>query len=162
MPELLKFYHSYRTQPGVRFLQGRDGLREVYKDHLKNGGDEVVFRTEADNEYYGDDLIHYMVERAVKGIKTDMISPYQKGMAEFASAENVKYKREVTFVPPEAYSAPVEISVYGSKVAITSFGEEAIGTLIESPQIAQAMRQIFALAKRGAAGMMETDGEIGV
>lgn len=155
MPELVKFYHTHRTQPGVRFLQGREGLREVYKDHLKNGGDEVIFRTKADNDYYGDDLINYMVERAARGIQTDMISPYQAGMYHYAKTENVKYKRQVTFVPEEAYSAPVEISVYGTKLAITSFGEEAIATLIESPQIANAMRQIFAMAKRGATEMMK-------
>lgn len=155
LPELLKFYHSYRTQPGVRFLQGRDGLREVYKDHLRTGGNEVVFRTKADNDYYGDDLINYMEQRAAKGIQTDMISPYQEGMYHRAKSENAKYKRDVTFVPDEAYSAPVEISVYGSKVAITSFGEEAIATLIESPQIAEAMRQVFAMAKRGAQEIME-------
>jgi hypothetical protein len=45
------------------------------------------------------------------------------------------------------------VAVYSSRVAITSFGEEAVAMLIESPQIADAMRQIFAMAKEGAAQM---------
>lgn len=153
MPELVKFYHAHRTQPGVRFLQGKEGLQQVYQDHLKTGGDEVIFRTAADNEYYGQGLLDYMGERAAKGIKTDMISPWQRRMAADAPTENIRLKRDVTFVPPEAYTAPVEISVYGSRVAITSFGEEAIATLIDSPQVAEAMRQVFAMAKRGAQEM---------
>lgn len=154
MPQLLKFFHEHRTQPGVRFLQGRAGLKEVYQDHLKTGGDICVFRTPLDESYYGDDLYGYMEERAKRGIKVDLISPHQPGTEQYHQ-ENLPLNREMTWIPEEAYTAPVEISMYNSRVAITSFGEEAVAMLIESPQIAQAMREIFAMAKVGAGQMLQ-------
>lgn len=150
MPELFNYYHSLRSQPGVRFLQGRKALLEVYKDHLDAGTDVQIFRTAADEDYFGDDLYDYMKQRAEKGIKTELISPYFPGAEAYAKENDASLNREVTWTPPETYTAPVEITIYGSKVSITSFGEEAIATIIESPQIAEALRQIFVLAKVGA------------
>lgn len=50
----------------------------------------------------------------------------------------------------DEYTAPVEIDIYGDKIALMSFGKELIGVIIESPQIARALKEIFLLAKRGA------------
>lgn len=150
MPELLDYYHSLRSQPGVRFLQGRKALLEVYKDHLDAGTDVQIFRTPADEDYFGEDLYNYMKQRAEKGIKAELISPYFPGMEAYSKENDAELNREVTWTPPETYTAPVEITIYDSKVSITSFGEEAIATIIESPQIADSLRQIFNLAKEGA------------
>lgn len=147
MPELLSAYHSKRQQPGVRFVQGRKALLDVYEDHVKTGEDVFVFRSKSDDEYFGEDLYGYLEQKANKGIRTELISPYLEGSVRYAKKNDEKLKRKMMFVPLESYDAPVEISVYGSKVSMISFGEEAIATIIESPQIALAMRQIFALAK---------------
>ena len=40
-------------------------------------------------------------------------------------------------------------------VSLISFGKEAIGTIIESPQIAEAFREIFAMAQVGAEVLMD-------
>lgn len=155
MPELLKYFNQYRNQPGVRFLQGRENLLRAYKEHLQAGGDAVVFRTTADDEYFGNDLYEYMEERAKQGITAELISPYSESAAHYTS-QNPHLKREVTWVPAEAYTAPVEIFTYGSSTSITSFGDEAVATIIESQQIADAIRQIFALAKHGARQLDKT------
>nr|MBP9821153.1 hypothetical protein [Candidatus Saccharibacteria bacterium] len=39
--------------------------------------------------------------------------------------------------------------VYGNKVSIISFGKEAIGTVIDSPQIAESLKQIFKILDKG-------------
>jgi hypothetical protein len=39
--------------------------------------------------------------------------------------------------------------VYGDKLAILSYGHEAIGMIIESPQIAEGFRQLLDLAEEG-------------
>lgn len=44
-------------------------------------------------------------------------------------------------------------SAYGDKVAIISFGEEATGTILESPQIAQAFQQLWGMARAGAGNL---------
>ncbi|MBA3679398.1 hypothetical protein H0W80_04420 [Candidatus Saccharibacteria bacterium] len=52
-----------------------------------------------------------------------------------------------TFYDPKLFDMPVEINIYGDKVAYLSFGEEVIGTIIHSPQIAQAQRELFNMIK---------------
>ncbi len=49
----------------------------------------------------------------------------------------------------DKYDAPVEIDIFGNKVAILSFGDELIGMIIESKQIASSLRQLFILATLG-------------
>ena len=43
----------------------------------------------------------------------------------------------------EDYTSPMEIMVYGDKVAMIAFGETQMATIITSPIIAEAMRQIL-------------------
>lgn len=58
---------------------------------------------------------------------------------------------------PQEYTAPVEWSVYGNKVSIISFGEEAMGMVIDSPQIAESLRQIFAMLEQGLKSKSDYD-----
>lgn len=48
-------------------------------------------------------------------------------------------------MPVDAYTSPVEIMIYGKKVALISYGETEIITIITSPVIASAFREIFAM-----------------
>ncbi len=50
-----------------------------------------------------------------------------------------------TWMQAEDYDEPVEWVGYGDKVAIMSFGQEMMGLIIESPQIARAFRKIYKL-----------------
>lgn len=56
---------------------------------------------------------------------------------------------ERTWYKPEDYTAPVEWSVFGNKVALISFGKEAMGMIIESKQIAESLRQMFKMMDDG-------------
>ena len=46
-------------------------------------------------------------------------------------------------MPEEDYTSPMEIMVYGDKVALIAFGETQMATIVASPIIAEAMRQIL-------------------
>ena len=50
-----------------------------------------------------------------------------------------------TFLPENHYSAPVEIDVYGNKVAFISYGDTQMATIIDSPPIAESLRQLCQL-----------------
>jgi sugar-specific transcriptional regulator TrmB len=153
LPGMLSYYYSYRGKPGIRFYEGEDGLEQIYADHLRTREKVYVIRTEADEKYFGTVLYNYMNKRASLGIETELLGPGYAGAIEWAKENDDRLKRVTTWFPPQAYTAPVEISVYGTKVSMISFGDEAVGTIIESPQIAQAMCEVFAMAKRGAAEM---------
>jgi sugar-specific transcriptional regulator TrmB len=154
LPRLLTYYYSNRGEPGVRFYQGKDGLTKIYEDHLRTGEDVYFIRTPADEEYFGEVLYQYMQKRAKRDIKAHGLAPAFPGAVSWAKQHDKELNRQMSWFPSKAYNAPVEISIYGDKVSLISFGQEAIGMIIESPQIAQALRELFQMASVGAKEMM--------
>lgn len=147
MPQLLTYYYSFQPEPGIKFYQGEKALIEVYKDQLRSRQDVYLVRTPADEQHFGHQLYHYMKLRAQQGQKAYVIAPDFPSAKEYSAKNDKELKREMTWVPVKSYTAPVEISVYGNKVAYISFGDELSATIIDSPQIAEAMRQVLALVK---------------
>lgn len=147
---MLAYYYAQKRQPGLKYFQGKAGLQEIYKDHLQTGKDVYLVRTQADEGYFGEELYEYMEKRAKQGIITHGLLPLDPGSFAWAKKHDKHLKREVSWYPHEAYTAPVEIAIYGDKVSIISFGNEAVGTILENPQIAHALRDLFNMAKIGA------------
>lgn len=147
MPDLLAKFHEHTSQPGVQFYQGLDGIKEMYQDTLKQRDDIYLLRSPHDDALFGVKYFtDYKTTRAQCGIKTYMLNTTTDPKHWNAQTDN-KYNIERTQLPKNAYTAPVEMSCYGSKLALISFGEEVIGTIIESPQIANAFRQVFSIMR---------------
>lgn len=156
LPNMLSYYYTYRGKPGVRFYEGKKGLQEIYKDHLRTREYVHVLRTPADVEF-GDVLFNYLDKRVALGVGSDMLSPAEETAQHYAKENDQRLQRTSTWFPPQFYSAPVEISIYGKKVSMISFGEEAVGIIVESPQVAEAMRQLYAMAKVGAQQLSQAE-----
>lgn len=154
LSEMLSHYYEHRKEPGVRFFQGEKGLVKVLEDHLKTGEELYFIRTLADEQHFGKLLYRYMDQRAKRGITSHGLAPFNEERYCWAQENDRKLNRKMSWYPPKAYTAPVEVDIYGSKVSFISFGEETIGTIIESPQIAHALREVFNMAKVGAAELM--------
>ena len=150
MPALLNFFYTFSDQPGVRFFQGVEGIKEIYNDTLRTRQDIYLLRSPHDSDFMSHDyFISYKSQRAKLGITTYVLSPDVPSAIRDKEVDT-KNKVKRTWLPKGAYTAPVELDIYGNKVALISFGEEAMGTIIESPQIADAMKQLFALVQAGA------------
>jgi sugar-specific transcriptional regulator TrmB len=155
MPGLLTTYHASVDRPGIRFYQGEDSLEKVYHDHLETGQDVYFVRTPADEDFFGDKLYEYMRKRAGKGLTAYGIAPFSTERVEYSKAHDKQLKRSMTYCAPEQYTSPVEISIYGDKTAFISFGEEIVASIIDSPQIAKAMKELFKMARLGALSKKE-------
>lgn len=155
LSDMLAYYYSQRRQPGVQYFRGEEGLRDMYNDIVRTGREVHLLRTYADEDYFGDWLYDFMEQRARAGISTKALVPFDLNSFTWAKKNNERLNRITAWYPREAYTAPVEISTYGDKVAIISFGEEAVGTILESPQIAQAFRELWAMAEVGAKVLMD-------
>lgn len=155
MPELLNYFYTYSEQPGVRFFQGREGLTKIYEDHLRTRQEVYFVRTPQDEDYFGDVLYKYMKQRAKLGIKAYGLSPWMQGFVDYARENDTALNRVMNWMPAASYKSPVEMSVYGDKVSLISFGDEALGMIIESPQIAEAMRELLKLAVVGGKTLLE-------
>ena len=145
---LLDIFYANNEMPGARTLEGIEGVKEVFKDNLRVKKDIYFIRTTADKVLSGaegkDFLHNYREKLPLLGIHTYGLTPVTKEAIKKVKTgrdEAVNFHR--TWMPEEDYTAPVEIQVYGCKVALISFGETEMATIIASPVIAEAMRQII-------------------
>jgi sugar-specific transcriptional regulator TrmB len=150
MPQLMTYFYTHSEQPGVRFYQGLDGLTKIYEDILRTRQTLYMVRTPAERATLGKDIVQKFIAQRIKlGIPVEAITPYTTSANKDPQVDAIQNFTR-TFMPAGAYTDPVEIDIYGNKVAFLSFGQELTGTIIESPQIANAMRAAFIIMKTGA------------
>lgn len=145
MPMVLSYFYSFTEKPGIRLLQGVEGLKEIYKDTLRTKKDIYFLRTPADVKTLGNDYFErYKKKRAALGIKTYAYTQNTPEARRHSQDDKVN-KMVRTWLKPKDYSAPVEINIYGNKVAFLVYGEDIMGVIIQNPPIAESMRQLFRL-----------------
>ena len=144
IPEL-ELLHAKQNRPRIRFYEGKDGLEHVYEDTLTS--------TEPIRAYASADDMHaglpgyfpkYYERRAEKGIAIRAIVPNSEAGRERQILDK-KEMRETALVPKDKYYFSPEINIYDNKIMIASWREK-LGIIIESSEIADAMKKIYELA----------------
>lgn len=144
IPEL-KSRHNVADRPKVLFYEGREGLEKVYEDTLTSHEAIRAYATYDDMQealpgYFPD----YFFRRAKKGIPIRAIFPFTKPGIDLSAYDEVQ-KRETAMIPADKYYFSPEINIYDNKVMIASW-KEKLGIIIESSEIADAMKKVFELA----------------
>lgn len=156
IPDLISM-HKTGDRPRVRFYEGLSGVKNVYEDTLS--AKEKVVRGFVSYEELQKTLPGYFPEyfarRAKSGILGRAIVTDTPEGRERVNV-NQEESRETVFVPEKYYFIP-EIDIYDNKVMIASWREK-LGIIIESSEIADAMKKIFELAWSEAKRL---DGELG-
>ncbi len=147
MTRYMTYFYTYQEQPGVRFFQGEDGIVKMYEDQLRTKKNIYFLRSESDVNVMGKTIYKVIENRHKLGIKVYGIEAGEADNIEFSRQNDIRLGRKISFYPTGLYTAPVNFYTYGTKTALISYGEEVIGTIIESPQIAQAFRQIHTMLK---------------
>jgi len=146
---LLKTIQKVGDRSTVKFYEGVEGLKQVYEDTLTS---HEKIRAFATVEYMHDTLGNYFPayykRRAGKGIAIKTILPNTPLSAERATHDKEE-ARESTLVPADRFTFSPEINIYDNKTMIASWREK-LGIIIESAEIADAMKKIFELAWIGA------------
>lgn len=162
LQELLSRYNLSFNKPSVQFFEGENGLREIYNDIVKQGKRLSLVRATYDETYsrrFMDWVSRVHVKQRVENnIDTYTISP-DDPQANRDKVLDARRRVHRQWVSKNLYNAPVEINIYGDKVAFLSFGKEIIGFVIQSPQIGQAMQQLFDLARRGSRNTSPEEGK---
>jgi sugar-specific transcriptional regulator TrmB len=153
MPALLSYYYTYQNQPGIRFFQGLEGITKMYEDQRRTMADIYFMRADSNVNPIRDVLLDHIEKRTRLGIVTHSVEPYGSQPVGFAGVDDRK-KRDITWLPNGTFTAPVNVYIYGEKVALMSHGEEVFGSIIESPQLAVAFKQIFNLVRVAAPVLM--------
>lgn len=148
MPQMLSYFYSFTEKPGIRLLQGVEGIKEIYRDTLRTKRDIYFLRTPHEVDTLGGDYFSlYKQKRAQLGITTYAFTQDTPQARKYAFDDKLN-KMVRSWVRPEDYDAPVEVNVYGDKVAFISYGEDVMGAIVQSPAIAESMRQMFKMVAR--------------
>lgn len=145
LPELISSYNLNNNQPGIRFYEGISGLKQIYKEILKDKKELYLIRTAYEPVYNNKiaPIVEEFIESRIKQkIKVTAIIPSDVDDQE----KDTRWLLKRFNIDKKMYTAPVEIDIFGDKVAILSFGKELIGIIVESKQIAQSLKQVFTLA----------------
>jgi|TARA_B100001245_G_scaffold29388_1_gene19029 predicted transcriptional regulator len=155
LPLLVEEYFKYSEQPAIRYFHGVDGVKKIYKDQLKTGQPITQIFSPALIDIMGKQNAHLLRNEFPKHDISQHVffgdaAPYVKSdEPSMTVAESDKImKMTRTWLDENDLKQPVEWTVYGDKLSIVSLGNELIGMIIESPQIAASFREILALLDR--------------
>jgi HTH-type transcriptional regulator, sugar sensing transcriptional regulator len=146
LPELLSVANMLGNKPKVKFYEGENGIKEVYKDTLNYPGEEIVAWFTDDFFDFDPDFIqnYYIPTRLKKKIWVRAIYPDTPRLKGFSLLDE-KQLRKSKLVPQGEYKFKVEIVIYGkNRVFMISFHEK-IALIIESQMIHETLKSIFEL-----------------
>lgn len=138
------------SRPKVTFYEGFEGLRRVYEDTLdaKEG-----LRSWGSFDVNQDALPKYFKtyykRRARRGVRMTSIHP-DSSLAREHHRNDARELRQSVLVDQKKFNLSPEIQVYDNKINIVSWRDK-LGIIIESQEIAHAMKAIFDLCLEGAA-----------
>lgn len=141
--------HTARSRPKVTFYEGVKGLEYVYEDTLTSKhGLRSWGSFDANQQSLPAYFDTYYKRRAKKGIPMKSIHP-DTPLSRSHQKNDAQELRQSALVPKEILNFTPELQVYENKVNIVSW-KEKIGIIIESKEIADAMRVIFDLSFEAA------------
>ena len=144
IPEL-ELIHAKQNRPRIRFYEGKEGLDHVYEDTLTSSEPIRAYATVDDmHKALPNYFPKYYKRRAEKNISIRAIVPETSTSRE-RREHDLEEKREIAFIPSDKYYFSPEINIYDNKVVIASW-KEKLGIIIESSEIADAMKKIYELA----------------
>lgn len=144
LPSLDAIRNPLITQPKVRFYQGVEGLKEVYNDTIREKTDAIyalcdwehLFPAERSKELH-DWMWDYADRRAGKNIWFLAIGN-KSPESDIAFRRGRKQKRKIRMLI--GVYLPVELMIYGDKVALMSTKDDMVGVIIEDKAIAETLR----------------------
>lgn len=136
LPELKSYLTIPRSESIAELYKGKEGLKSVLKDILKEGKDYIVLEEEGHIQKV---LPHFYPQFNMQlnksKIKVRVLTKDGKNIAK-RSLMQIRYL-------PEFLSFPSATAIYGNKVAIFVWDEPYHAILIKSEQVAESYRSFF-------------------
>lgn len=147
LPSLINYFNEHQSTPGAVTFYGQEGVQMIWDKVIATKEPYYFVRSRYDESADKEALEKFKDARVAAKIPSQNITP-----SEFVNDSNStmkeKYILDRTLLPPDEYDSPVEIDIFGDNVAFINFNKNGMSTLIESPEIADAMRQMFLFAKK--------------
>lgn len=140
LPTLLSQYQLVSNRPGVVHLEGVGSLRQVYDDIIRVGD---VLRIFPSNDDRDDPEVSAMIDRQIErqrkaGVKTEVLLRQD-------TFETFPVHNDELFEARPALFGPLgaQIMIYGNNIAITTYTNGIVTTIITNPMVADTFRQLF-------------------
>ena len=147
LPELLSITNTLEKRPRIRYFEGVDGMKEVYKDTLRYTNQRIQAWVSEDMINHFDAKFmseYYVPKRVEKRIWAEVIAPDLPTIRGFKEIDQASL-RVTKLMDAQLFPILVEISLYGpDRIGIMSF-HDRLGLIIESVPIATTLKSIFAL-----------------
>ncbi len=140
LPQLLSSYRLVADKPGVLYLEGVDSLATVYDDIIRTNETLHIFPSSHDRR---DPDIAAMIDKQISrqrraGIKTKVLLRPET-ISQFTSLNDDLFEaRSGVFSSLDA-----QIMIYGQNVAISTFTNGIVTTIITNKTIADTFMQLF-------------------
>lgn len=146
MPELMSFANLIDKKPKIRYFEGKEAFKEVFKDILKYPSSEVLAWFDEnfasiDQQFFFD---YFVPKRKEKKIWARVIYPDNPQTRELV-ASNQEHLIKSKLATSTKFKMDIEINLYGkNKMGIISYPEQ-LAIIIESQKIFDAQKNIFEL-----------------
>jgi sugar-specific transcriptional regulator TrmB len=141
----LKSFHNLNNRPKVLFYEGKQGLKQVYEDTLTSHETILAYANVDDmHKALPDYFPNYYHRRTKAGVHIRAIIPANEAGVERVR-KDTEESRDSALVPIDKVYFSPEINIYDNKIMIASWREK-LGIIIESKEIAEAMKTIYELA----------------
>lgn len=146
LPELLAIANVIDKKPKIRYFEGIDGIKDVYKETLKYPNQEIlawITGLPLSNPVFREFFYNYYVpKRKEKKIWIRMISSDDEESRKYKNDDDKTFKK-TKLANKEQFPMRASINIFGgNKILLVSF-EEQIGLIIESEKIFTTMKSIF-------------------
>lgn len=145
LPELLSIANFLDNKPKIRFYEGKEGIKEVYKDTLHYPDQELLaWVAEEAIEAFDEAFLnaYYLPRRVEKKIWVRAIAPDVPLMQQY-KGQDISSLRKTRLIDAKRFPLDAEINLYGrNKIAIMSFSEQT-SLIIESEKIFRTLKSIF-------------------
>lgn len=145
IPELLSLANLIDKKPKIRYFEGHDGLKEVYKDTLNTPGPEILLWASDDRIDYFDEkfVLEYYVNRRLAQKLPIRVLAVESEFMKYQHTIDVQKLRQMRLIKPGQCVFSAEINLYGTnKIAIISH-RESIGLIMESQKIFETLKSMF-------------------
>lgn len=146
LPDFLALHAGKNEMPFIRVFHGRLAAREVYEDILQKTKKEYVYLSPSELTLQTVDraFIKKWVERRVaKGIHVRSLRVKSKTVRdEPMFNEQAPYLRQIRYFP-EYVDLKASIYIYGDSVGLIATCKEGVAYIINSPDMAFSLKQIF-------------------
>ncbi|MDD5039630.1 MAG: helix-turn-helix domain-containing protein [Patescibacteria group bacterium] len=141
LPDLLSRYRLAMNKPGVRYFEGREGIIKIYEELLANNLPIDSIEEKGDLVAYLPDYApEYVRKRIAKKLFNRVISPDSNSLNKTDPAKFI----EARLAPAARFPFRMDIKISGNKVSLITFQkEDAVGVLIDNPEIAANFHILF-------------------